>query len=343
MANPDVPNKTELYTQFIEEFQNKLNAISLVQILIGITRSDMPDDVTKALAFLEPHLVPESAEAKTMVTENPEAHVLLLSEIARLRLRAKDSESSKEAVEKSQELVDSTFEMAPIVHSAFFHAAAEFHKFNGTASEFFKNALQFLAYTPPESLAVAEQHQWAFDIGIAALIGQDIYNFGEVLSHGIFSSLSGGEHGWLFELLTAFHRGSLTEFDDVCRRAAAQMNAQPALVTNEEFIRQKITLLALMELAFARGLDRKISFSEVAVACRMQDKEVEYLLMRAMSLGLISGEIDNVDSVIHVARVQPRVLTREPIADMSKKLDAWCKNVSSTLLDVEGEAKELVS
>jgi 26S proteasome regulatory subunit N9 len=333
--NQDIDDLRGLYEHFIKEFQSKLNPVSLVQIFVGITRSAMAGSVADALAFLVPHLTPESDASKTVVTISPEAHVLLLSEVGRLRLRAADNEGCKEAIELSRELVDATFEMAPVVHSAFHQAAAEYHKVVGTPSEFFKNALQFLAYTTPESLAIAEQHQWAFDIGIAALVGQDIYNFGEVLSHTIVTSLEGGEHAWLYELLVAFHKGSLVEYDAVCKRASKKMAEQPALVASEEFLRQKITLLALMELAFTRAPDRNISFIDVATACRLPPKEVEYLLMRAMSIGLISGTIDNVDAVVSITRVQPRVLTREPIGKMSERLDAWCKNVNTTLASVE--------
>jgi 26S proteasome regulatory subunit N9 len=343
VLSPDISDKQGLYTHFVREFESKLNPVFLVQILIGIARSDLAEDVPAALKFLVPHLTPESAESKTVVTVSPEAHVLLLSEVSRLRLRLGDNEGSKKDVEESRDLVDATFEMAPVVHSAFYQAAAEYHKVVGTASEFFKNALQFLAYTTPDSMALAEQHQWAFDIGIAALIGQDIYNFGEVLSHTIIASLKGGEHGWLFDLLTAFHEGSLSRFDEVCKLSAKEMNEQHILVLHEEFLRQKITLLALMELAFTRSLERTISFKDVATACRMHHKEVEYLLMRAMSIGLIAGIIDNVDESVLITRVQPRVLTREPIADMAQRLNAWCGNVKHTLEEVEVEAKELVS
>lgn len=340
---PGVDDLKGLYEKFIKDFQAKLNPVSLVQIVVGISRGPMAENPTNAIDFLTPHLTAESDQGKTVVTVSSEAHVLLLSEIARLRLRATDNEGCKNSIEESRELLDATFEVAPLVNSAFYQAAAEYHKVVGTPSDFFKNALQFLAYTTPESLTAAEQLQWAFDIGIAALVGQDIYNFGEVLSHTVITSLKDGEHAWLYELLVAFHKGSLAEYDAVCARATEKMAEQSALVYRVEFLRQKITLLALMELAFTRALDRNISFDDVAAACRLPAKEVEYLLMRAMSLGLVSGHIDNVDEIVCISRVQPRVMTREPIGEMADRLKAWCGNVNNTLEAVQIESKELVS
>lgn len=330
VASPGVSDKCGLYTNFVKEFEAKLNAVSLVQIVTTATSAELDASVSDALAFLSP-LLGEGTAGTTVVTDEAEAHVLLLSHVARLSLRASDTPASKKNVEKARELVEASHEMDPVVHSAFYNAAAEYHKVVGTASEFFRNALQFLAYTPPESLPLPVQHQWAFDIGIAALVGDDIYNFGEVLSHTIILSLAGTEHEWLLLLLKAFNSGNLEQFDAVCKQSAKQMNDQAVLVAHEEFLRQKVTILALMELAFSRALENTISFKDVEKACRLPSKEVEYLLMRSMSLGLISGVIDNVDQVISITRVQPRVLDREPVGHMAKRLSAWCANVDKTL------------
>lgn len=331
LSNPALPDKQGLYLKFLKEFEQKLNAVSLVQIVSSIIRTELESSPVDALAFVKPLIeVPEGGK-ETVVIQDTEAHVLLLSHIAELHMRNKDNLSSKKSVEQARDMVDAAHEMDPVVHSAFYRAAAEYHKVVGTASEFFRNALQFLAYTPPESLPQELQHRWAFDIGIAALVGTDIYNFGEVLSRAIIQSLRGTEHEWLLLLLEAFNMGDLDKFDAVCRESATQMNAQPVLVAHEEFLKQKITILALLELAFSRSLEHTIPFEDVEKACRLPPKEVEYLLMRSMSLGLITGVIDNVDQCVSISRVQPRVLGLEPIGKMAQRLTKWCSNVESTV------------
>mmetsp|Transcript_1968 Transcript_1968/g.7763 ORF Transcript_1968/g.7763 Transcript_1968/m.7763 type:complete len:86 (+) Transcript_1968:1002-1259(+) len=65
-----------------------------------------------------------------------------------------------------------------------------------------------------------------------------------------------------------------------------------------------------MELAFTRTAGRTITFAEISETCRLPESEVEFLLMRALSLKLISGTIDGVDRCITITRVQPRVLGR---------------------------------
>lgn len=325
-----LPGKRGLYDGFLSEFESKLNPVSLVQILSGIVRSELESSPAEALAFLTPRLTTEEGKPP-VVTANPDAHVFLLSHVAILQMRDNDNASAKKSVATAREMVDAARDLLPSVHSSFYRAAAEYHKIVGTASDFFRNALQFVAYTPPESLSVEFQRQWAFDIGIAALVGTDIYNFGEVLDHAIIRSLKGTDSEWLLLLLEAFNKGNLAKFEAVSKQSATQIKEQPVLVIQEEFLQQKIRILALMELAFSRALDRSIAFSEVEKACSLPAHEVEYLLMRSMSLGVVSGVIDNVDQSVCITRVQPRVLGREPIGNMSERLSKWCSNVGETV------------
>lgn len=343
MQLPGVPDKCGMYSKFMKDFQTKLNPVSLVQIVIAASRSELSDNPQQALSFLLVLVGSDTADSeKTVVTEDSEAHVLLMSEVACLYLQVDNKAECKSYVRKAREIVDAGHEFDPLVHSAFYKCAAEYHKVVGTAADFFKNALQFLAYTPVETMEVSVQNQWAFDIGIAALVGTDVYNFGEVLSHTIIQVLNGSEHDWLLRLLEAFNDGNLAKFDTVCKSASKEMNDQPALVAHQEFLRQKITILALMRLASSGTESRTLPFKEVEKVCRLPAEEVEFLLMRSMSLGLITGVIDNVDQNIVISRVQPRVLDKESIGLMSKRLATWCKNVDSTLDTVSKNTVALV-
>ena len=68
--------------------------------------------------------------------------------------------------------------------------------------------------------------------------------------------------------------------------------------------------------------------------------QVELLLMRALSLKLIRGKIDQVGGTIAVEWVQPRVLQRPQIAKMTERLATWTGTVDSTLKFLEGETPE---
>jgi 26S proteasome regulatory subunit N9 len=48
---------------------------------------------------------------------------------------------------------------------------------------FYKNSLQFLAYTPSNELTLDEKKEWSTKIGMAVLLGKNIYNITELVKN----------------------------------------------------------------------------------------------------------------------------------------------------------------
>ena len=62
------------------------------------------------------------------------------------------------------------------------------------------------------------------------------------------------------------------------------------------YLDQKVRILAFLELLFNCGKDERcLSFEQIARSCILQTTEVEMLVMKAMSLELVRGSIDEVD------------------------------------------------
>lgn len=115
---------------------------------------------------------------------------------------------------------------------------------------------------------------------------------------------------------------------------------QQALRMYEDKVKQKVALLCLMELASKRpATERVIPFVDIATEAQMPLDQVEWLLMRAMSLGLVKGIIDEVDGVVEVTYIKPRVLDRRQIGVLKARLDSWGAGVKETwkLLDQHTE------
>lgn len=65
--------------------------------------------------------------------------------------------------------------------------------------------------------------------------------------------------------------------------------------------------------------------------------------MRALSLKMIRGTMDQIDQTLRVTWVQPRVLQKEQVALMTERLGSWCETVNSTLHFLENETPEFSS
>lgn len=151
-----------------------------------------------------------------------------------------------------------------------------------------------------------------------------IYNFGELLLHPILKSLE-DQDAWLVKLLFAFNRGDLATYDVL----AGHISDNHLLSEHKDGLRQKIYLSALTEAVFRRPPhDRAMSFNTIAEETKVRPDEIEHLIMKALSLGLLRGSIDQVDEVARINWVQPKVLDMKQIENMRLRLQEWDTSVN---------------
>lgn len=71
--------------------------------------------------------------------------------------------------------------------------------------------------------------------------------------------------------------------------------------------------------------------------------QVELLIMKALSLGLVRGTIDQVDQCVTMTWVQPRVLDISQITTMQNRLTQWCQDVKTMEMLVENKAHDILT
>lgn len=202
--------------------------------------------------------------------------------------------------------------------SGCFQAKLEF-------ASYYRNALLYLACIDISDLKLEEQQFRAYDLSVAALVSDSIYNFGELLLHPILNSLINTPHAWLRDLLFAFNRGDLAAYDVL----AGNISKNKLLDEHKQFLYQKISLSALTEAVFKRAPhDRTLTFESISQETKVRPDEVEHLLMKAFSLGLLRGTIDQVDEVARISWVQPKVLDMKQIEELRKRLKDWDESVN---------------
>lgn len=224
------------------------------------------------------------------------------------------------------------------MHASFYRASAEYYKAKHEFAAYYKNALLFLACVDLQDMELRESQSRAYDLSIAALVSDSIYNFGELLLHPILDSLVNTSHAWLRDLLFAFNRGDLIAYDVL----AGNISKVPLLKEHQTFLYQKISLSALTETVFRRPPhDRAMTFSEISQETKVQPNEIEHLIMKALSLGLLRGQIDQVAEIARINWVQPKVLDMKQIESMRGRLKEWDASVNQLGNWIEGVGKDV--
>lgn len=139
------------------------------------------------------------------------------------------------------------------------------------------------------------------------------------------------------ELLYAFNAGDLERFEKLRLHWANQ----PDLATHEIQLRKKISLLCLMEMTFV-SKGGVLTFEEIAKKTHQNEQDVELLVMKALSLGLVKGTIDEVEKKVYLSWVQPRVLDKQQITSLRSKLEHWSKDVRKMEILLEQKVQEII-
>jgi 26S proteasome regulatory subunit N9 len=187
-------------------------------------------------------------------------------------------------------------------------------------------------------LSPQERQTRAYDLSVAALVSDSIYNFGELLLHPILDALQDTPHTWLRQLLFTFNAGDLNAWNVLSNN----ISKNDLLKQNEKFLYQKIHLAALTESVFRRPPhDRSMSFATIHHETKVDINDIEHLIMKALSLGLLRGTIDQVAQIANINWVQPKVLDMKQIDSMRMRLQEWDSSVNQLGTWMEGVGKDV--
>ncbi|KAJ8470744.1 hypothetical protein OPV22_025087 [Ensete ventricosum] len=317
----------QLYHNFIAEFETKISLLKFAHFAVVV--SHQYSEKQAAISYLDGIIEKLCA---TRDLRNEETIVYVNMQIAEINLEIGNQKECKRLLEQGKTTLDSMTDIDPSVHAKYYWMSSQYHKSRQEFAEFYKSTLLHLAYTTVETLSESFKLDLAFDLSLSALLGDNIYNFGELLAHPIINSLIGTNVEWLYHILHAFNTGNLLRYQELCRVHNIALRAQPALVENEKKLLEKINILCLMEIISSRpSEDRTIPLSVIAERTKLSIEDVEYLLMKSLSVHLIEGIIDQVEGTVHVSWVQPRVLGIPQIRSLRGRLDTWVGKVRAAL------------
>jgi 26S proteasome regulatory subunit N9 len=320
----------QLFAKFIADFESKMNPLSLVQL--GMVALEQHKDSEEAIKFIE-HIGEK-------VKQNDEASAMVKVLVGNIKLHKHDKRREVQEIIEEVDKMLSEYDGVSPVHSHFYLLSSDLYRIDGKHAEFYRSSLRYLGCTDVEDLSMVEQAKHAFFLSLAALLGEGVYNFGELLAHKVLESLKGTENEWLIDLLFAFNSGDVAKF----RQLKPKWATQPDLAAHETLLFEKVCLLCLMEMTFRREATQRIlAFQDIAKETTLPVEQIELLIMKALSQGLVKGRIDQVSGVVDMTWVQPRVLDKDQVKVMMKKIESWSLSVSNMELMIENQAGEILT
>jgi len=98
-----------------------------------------------------------------------------------------------------------------------------------------------------------------------------------------------------------------------------------------------------LELLFECGKDERcLTFTQIAQKCMVDKDDVEMLVMKAMSLELVKGDIDEVDQTVNIEWIMPRYLSSEHLTVLVNRIAEWEQKVDNVVRLVEDGSVELL-
>jgi len=325
------PQRLPFYKVFILKFADKINQLKLVEL--GLKAATQCKDDRERLSFLQ-------SVAKKVDNENSQdALVYATAAVSRVKLSLGDFDGARKDLDEAERILDTFDSVETIVHAAFYDANASYYQRKMDFSNYYRTALLYLACVDLSTMTDSERHKRAYYLSVAALVSSSIYNFGELLLHPILDALKDSEDdSWLRDLLFAFNRGDLAAYDVL----SDHVSENRLLDEHSDHLRHKIYLAALTEAVFRRPPhDRAMSFATIAQETKVRPHEIEHLIMKALSLGLLRGTIDQVDEVAYITWVQPKVLDMKQVGALRQRLIEWDSSINQLGNWIEAAGKDV--
>jgi len=332
-ASQDGNELIHMYGKMIEKLNFKLNPIKYALITIACSRQF--ESIEDAIKFLE--------EAKGRLRNKHDAVFLLSISQAEKKHDLGLHHDCYEMLADIKSQVEQQADIDSKVYAALAHVHGLYYKRKEDHENYYKSCIQYLAYTPASELNEKEQRELSIKMGMSILLGKNVFNITELLDKEIIDSLKGTDFEWLYHMMKTLGEGKIKEFEDTVKQHNEYISKFPNIVQEMQYLEQKVRIIAFLEMIFESGKDdRSMSFKKISQTCQVEEGDVELLVMKSMSLGLIRGTIDEVDRVVHIDWAMPRYLNKGHLQIMHKKMEEWELKMDNVVRLVENNSLELV-
>jgi len=330
-----------IYTLFdglVRQVSTKLNPLRFQHLLaMAVEHAESPQAALEFILSFKKEVDDAAASATVKLGVN----IFFRALQADYMVKATNYSDAQTLLDEIEADINKAYGVDPTAYSRFYSSLMKYNEATKDHQAYFRAALLYLDYTATAD--IRNQAEIAYNIILTCLISPNEFDFGDLLHREILQSLEDHPNAWAKKLLVAFHEGKYATFDETFKTYATQIQNVPELKASEKVLTQKFSLMSLVELAFQQPKSqRKIDFKKIASVCRVDLSRVEHLIMRAMSLQLIKGSIDQVNETLSFHWVKPRILDNTRLQLLQSRIDTWHIQANSVLMQLEEMTPELL-
>nr|CCC94567.1 putative 19S proteasome regulatory subunit [Trypanosoma congolense IL3000] len=236
-------------------------------------------------------------------------------------------------------------EVEPILAALHCRARGKDYEMRLQYTQYYHNSFEIVKSAKLAEMPILEADMMAlaYTTAVAALLSEEIYNFGKFLNHQCFTERlsTSPEHSWILEWLRICNEGRVEEFEECAMARRAEIESNPALLDGLQSIMHKVRLMALLHLVFYTSFnERTFSFDVIARRCAVSLDNVEPLLLAALAQGIIIGKIDGLTQEVHITWVESRVLSLQEVKELAVHMSSWKDKVMKLSRFVADATKE---
>lgn len=189
---------------------------------------------------------------------------------------------------------------------------------------------------------IIDDFRIAFDVCLSALLSKEIYSFSEIVSHPILSCLIGKDFSWVRDLVINIDLAK-SEFVEIFEeKYVPKLQSMRFFQNHINLIRTKLQISIVQRLIFELPFGLRIlKFEDIQRECKISADHVELLLLRALSLNLLKGQINGLDSEVVIYYVKPRVITKNHLRIMKTKVDFWIQQIHDVRSDFQRRTNDV--
>mmetsp|Transcript_11881 Transcript_11881/g.12804 ORF Transcript_11881/g.12804 Transcript_11881/m.12804 type:complete len:171 (-) Transcript_11881:935-1447(-) len=166
-----------------------------------------------------------------------------------------------------------------------------------------------------------EKRNLAKRVALSSVLSETVFDFAVFLQSPLLSYLN-EDQLWLSNLVHIMNEGNVRGLKILV--ADKSLENFPLAISKWPQIQAKVVHLAVLNLILSLNPhDRNISFITLSEACQISLEEVESVVMKLMSKGLMRGRIDEVSQVVNVDWIQPRELDKVSVSSVHNQLLQW--------------------